>query len=160
MPDTPQTLADVLAQWATDTLAHQGACLALRGDAVHHLTPLPACHVFVERVCQVLLSGARGTLWGGERPILLLSVCDLADCPDDLLPSLERLQELAALNRLGGARLALPGILATRLALCRGRALALSHLPAAHGADDAPGEHTPLLPVARDGGATDRCVVS
>lgn len=159
VPDTPQTLADVLAQWSRDTLAHQAACLAQPGIGGHHLT-LPECHAWVERICKALLSRARDSLPGGDRPVLLLGLQDLADCPDDLLPSLQRLQELDALDRLGGVRLALPGMVATRIALYRrnAQAIALAQVPQPEGVT--PGEHTPLLSVARGGGASDCCVVS
>ena len=158
-PDTPQALSDVLAQWARDTMAHQDACLAQQGVGGHHLTTLSACHAWVERICKALLSRARDPLPGGGRPVLLLGMQDLMECPDDLLPSLERLQELDALDRLGGVRLALPGMVATRIALYRGnaQAIALAQAPQPEGAT--PGEHTPLLSVARGGGASDRCVV-
>ena len=91
---------------------------------------------------------------------------DLEDCPDDLLPSLARLQEMDTLDRLGGVRLALPGMVATRLAMCRGRGgLAVSQDQPAQSANAFSGEHTlgeetPLLPKARGTGGTDRCVVS
>ena len=160
LPHTPQTLSDALAQWANDTLAHQAACLALPGDGGLHLAPLPTCHAWVERICQALLAGARDPLPGGGRPVLLLGVQDLADCPEDLLPGLARLQELDALDRLGGVRLALPGMVATRIALYRAGALVALQDQTAQPANAAPGEHTPLLPVARGGGGMDRCVVS
>ncbi len=165
-PDTPQTLADALALWANDTLAHQAACLALAGNGGLHLTPLPACHEWVERICKALVAGVRDPLPGGERPVLLLGVQDLVDCPDDLLPSLARLQELDTLDRLGGVRLALPGMVATRIAMYRGRGgLADSQDQPAQSAnafsgERTLGEETPLLPKARGTGGTDRCVVS
>lgn len=159
VPDAPQTLSDVLAQWAGDTLARQAACLAQPGIGGHHLT-LPECHAWVERICKALLSRARDSLPGGDRPVLLLGVQDLADCPDDLLPSLQRLQELSDLDRLGGVRLALPGMVSTRIALYRRHTPATAKDEVSQPAITAPGEHTPLLSVARGGGASDRCVVS
>lgn len=160
LPNPPQTLSDALAQWARDTLAYQEACLALRVPEGPRLTTLPACHAWVECICKALLSRARDLPMGGGRPVLLLGVQDLAECADDLLPSLERLQELDALNRLGGIRLALPGMVATRVALHRRKmqASAQDQVPRSDGT--VPGEQTPLLPVARGGGASDRCVVS
>jgi hypothetical protein len=160
VPDTPQTLSDGLAQWARDTLAHQEACLALQGNQGLCPTTLPACQAWVERICKALLSRARAPLSGGDRAVLLLGVQDLADCPDDLLPSLTRLQELSDLDLLGGVRLALPGMVSTRIALYRRHTLATPKDEVSQPASTTPGEHTPLLSVARGGGASDRCVVS
>lgn len=151
------SLADALARWAKDTLDHQAACLALAQTRPQRLMSLAECQAWVERICQALLASARAAQ---GQSILFLEVDQVGDCPDDLLPSIVRLQELASLGLLAGARLALPGILATRIAVWLAPPRPPLNEQAAPCGDTTGDEDTPLLPGKRGDRPSERCVIS